>query len=80
MNDELELVMRLTKLEKENQAVIEHIQELERALLVVMDLEALGLARCLENELIAAKTALSKSAIYNVQLNNLLKAKYGKES
>lgn len=77
MNEEIELVLKLAKMEKENQMVIDHIQELERALLAAMDIEALGLARCLENELITAKTALSKSAIYNAQLNQMLRAKYG---
>lgn len=77
MNEELELILKISKIERENQIVIDHIQELERALLAAMDIEALGLARCLEQELIKAKTALSKSAIYNVQLNQLLRSKYG---
>lgn len=76
MND-IELIMNISKMQKENEAVIARLQELERALFAAMDLEALGLARCLEQELVKAKAALSKSAIYNAQLNQLLKSKYG---
>lgn len=76
MND-VELLLNVAKLEKENEEVIRHLVELENALFLAQDYHALGLARCLEAELIKAKTALSKSAIYNVQLNNLLKTKYG---
>lgn len=76
---DLELVMRLAKVEKENEEILAHIRELEDALFKAQDYGALGLARLLEQELIAAKTAISKSAIYNVQLNQVLKSHYGGE-
>lgn len=77
MNNDLELIMKIAKMEKENEEVINHIRELEHALFMAQDYNALGLARCFEQEMINAKTALSKSALYNLQLNQVLKSKYG---
>ena len=76
MND-LELVLNITKLQKENEKVLNHLRDLENALFMAQDYNALGLARCLEQELVKAKTALSNSAVYNLQLNQLIKTKYG---
>lgn len=75
--EDLELVMNINKLQKENDEVIAYLHQLENALFMAQDYGALGLARCLENELTIAKTALSKSAVYNLQLNQYIKAKYG---
>lgn len=76
---DLELIIRLAKIDKENEEILAHIRELEDALFKAQDYGALGLARSLEQELITAKTAISRSAIYNVQLNQLLKMHYGGE-
>ena len=76
MND-LELLFKVKELEKENEEVLRRLTELENALFLAMDYQALGLARCLEQELINAKSALAKSALYNIQLNNIIKTKYG---
>lgn len=75
--DNLELLLNISKLEKENERVLLYLRSLENALFMAQDYEALGLARCLENELIVTKQSLSKSALYNLQLQNLLNAKYG---
>lgn len=77
---DLELIIRLAKIDKENEEILAYIRELEDALFKARDYGALGLARSLEQELIKAKTSISKSAIYNVQLNQLLKEHYGGES
>ena len=77
MNSDLEPLMNLTKIEKENEEVIKHLQDLEHALFLAQDYGALGLARCLEAELVKVKTSLSKATIYNIQLNSYLKSTYG---
>lgn len=76
MND-LDLLFKVRELEKENEEVLKRLTELENALFLAMDYQALGLARCLEQELIKAKSSLAKSALYNLQLNQLIKTKYG---
>lgn len=76
MTNDLELILNIAKLQKSHEEAIQYIRKLEDALFKLMDYQALGLARCLEAEMVKAQAALQKTAVFNAQLNQLLKTKY----
>lgn len=73
MNDySIEGLMNVAKSYAELDKTLKELKGLETALLLSMDLNALGVARCLEKELNKIQTALAKAAVYQSQLNHLI--------
>lgn len=72
-NEELEALLNLANVYKDYDKTINELKELENALFRALDIEALGIARCLEQEIVMLKTSMTRAAIYNAQLQHLIK-------
>lgn len=72
MND-IEALMTTAKSVADYEKTIKDLRKMERALAEALDLEALGIARCLEQELVKIKTSMTKATVYNCQLQHIIR-------
>lgn len=72
MND-IEAILTTAKSVAEYEKTLKDLRQMEKALAEALDIEALGMARCLEQELVKIKTSMAIATVYNCQLQFLIR-------